>query len=70
MNGKYFIIVFCYCSKMGYVDGKTDADLLIEELDVNEDYERIVVLQVCIILWCIYTVHTCVCSPVVLQWVS
>ncbi len=31
---------------MGYVDGKTDADLLIEEIDVDEDYERIVVLQV------------------------
>ena len=31
---------------MGYVDGKTDADLLIEEVDVDEDNERIVVLQV------------------------
>ena len=31
---------------MGYVDGKTDADLLVEEIDIEEDYERVVVLQV------------------------
>jgi len=31
---------------MGYVNGKTDADLLIEEDDIQEDFERIVVLQV------------------------
>ena len=32
--------------KMGYIDGKTDADLLIEEDDVVEDEERVFVLKV------------------------
>ena len=31
---------------MGYVDGKTDADLLLEEEDVEADQERILVLKV------------------------
>ena len=31
---------------MGYINGKTDADLLIEEDDIQEDFDRIVVLQV------------------------
>ena len=33
---------------MGYVDGKTDATLLIEEDDIEQDYEYLVVLQVCV----------------------
>ena len=42
-------ICFCYSpSKMGYVDGKTDATLLIEEDDIEQDYEYLVVLQVCV----------------------
>ena len=32
---------------MGYVDGKTDADLLIAEDDGVEDRERVLVLQSC-----------------------
>ena len=32
--------------KMGYVDGKTDADLLLEEDDGVEDRERLMVLKV------------------------
>ena len=32
---------------MGYINGKTDADLLIEEDDIQEDFDRIVVLQSC-----------------------
>ncbi len=32
--------------KMGYVDGKTDADLLIEEDPFEEDEERILILKV------------------------
>ena len=31
---------------MGYVDGKTDADLLLEEADVMEERERVMVLKV------------------------
>ena len=31
---------------MGYIDGKTDSDLLIEEDDIEEDFERILVLKV------------------------
>ena len=31
---------------MGYVDGKTDTDLLLEEGDETEDRERIMILQV------------------------
>ena len=31
---------------MGYVDGKTDADLLLEEGDDTEDRERIMILNV------------------------
>ena len=31
---------------MGYVDGKTDTDLLLEEGDDTEDRERIMILQV------------------------
>ena len=31
---------------MGYVNGKTDADLLVEEINMDEDYEHIVALQV------------------------
>ena len=31
---------------MGYINGKTDADLLIEEDDIQEDFDRIIVLQV------------------------
>lgn len=34
-------------TKMGYVDGKTDADLLLEEDDGVEDEERILVLKSC-----------------------
>lgn len=34
------------CSKMGYVNGKTDADLLIEEDPFEEDQERILILKV------------------------
>ena len=37
---------FISYSKMGYINGKTDADLLIEEDDIQEDFDRIVVLQV------------------------
>jgi len=33
--------------KMGYVDGKTDADLLLEEDDGVEDRERLMVLKSC-----------------------
>ena len=32
--------------KMGYVDGKTDGDLLLEEADVMEEKERVMVLKV------------------------
>ena len=31
---------------MGYIDGKTDTDLLLEEGDDTEDRERIMILQV------------------------
>ena len=31
---------------MGYVDGKTDTDLLLEEGDEEEDGERIILLKV------------------------
>ena len=31
---------------MGYVNGKTEVDLLLEEDDMEEDYERIAVIQV------------------------
>ena len=31
---------------MGYVDGKTDTDLLLEEGDETEDRERIMILKV------------------------
>lgn len=34
---------------MGYIDGKTDSDLLIEEDDIDEDFERILVLKVTLI---------------------
>ncbi len=35
-----------FLSKMGYVNGKTDVDLLVEEINMDEDYEHIVALQV------------------------
>lgn len=31
---------------MGYVDGKTDADLLIEEDNTEEDFELLYILEV------------------------
>ena len=31
---------------MGYINGKTDADLIAEEINMDEDYEHIVALQV------------------------
>ena len=31
---------------MGYIDGKTDTDLLLEEEDPAEDRERLVMLEV------------------------
>jgi hypothetical protein len=34
-------------SKMGYVDGKTDSDLLIEEYNDDEDYQQITILESC-----------------------
>jgi hypothetical protein len=42
---------------MGYVDGKTDTDLLLEEGDETEDQERIMILKVhtCASPW----QHTC-----------
>ena len=31
---------------MGYINGKTDADLLIEEYNDEEDYESITIMEV------------------------
>lgn len=31
---------------MGYIDGKTDADLLIEEYNDEEDFENITMIEV------------------------
>lgn len=36
-------------SKMGYINGKTDADLLIEEYDDEEMNEDIVIMEVKIV---------------------
>ena len=41
---------------MGYVDGKTDTDLLLEEGDETEDRERIMILQVSNVHWVRYTI--------------
>ena len=49
-------VCVCWCdflisplSKMGYIDGKTDADLLIEEYDDEEMNEDIVIMEVKIV---------------------
>ena len=36
---------------MGYINGKTEVDLLLEEDDMEEDYERIAVIQVTACKW-------------------
>ena len=47
MTSKMTLVpVITFQRKMGYVNGKTEVDLLLEEDDVQEDYEKIAVIQV------------------------
>ena len=51
--------------KMGYVDGKTDIDLFLEEGEVEEeeDQERLMVIEVSLHTHsCMYSVHSSSCS--------
>lgn len=42
---------------MGYTDGKTEADLLIEECDLDEDYGQIQVMKVCTTFSCVANIN-------------
>ena len=44
----YMIVAGSYClhSNMGYTDGKSESDVLIEEGDIDEDFGQIQVMKV------------------------